>query len=57
MSTTFISPVITRASQLGVSLSEDSDRVELYPNSSTEDLVLIFHLQVVVMVVSPILVN
>lgn len=38
MSSTFISPVITRASQLGVSLYEDSDRLELCPNSSTEDV-------------------
>lgn len=38
MSSTFISPVITRASELGVSLYEDSDPIELLPNSSTEEV-------------------
>lgn len=38
MSNTFISPVITRASELGVSFYEDSDRIELLPNSSTAEI-------------------
>jgi len=37
LNNTFISPVITRASELGVGYYEDSDRQELLPNSSVEE--------------------
>ncbi|MDJ0531779.1 MAG: phycobilisome rod-core linker polypeptide [Xenococcaceae cyanobacterium MO_207.B15] len=38
MNNTFISPVITNASELGVSFYEDSDRLELYPKNSVEEV-------------------
>lgn len=37
MSKTFVNPTITRASELGVGLYEDSLPVELFPNSSQEE--------------------